>query len=234
MNTRVTCAGRLWHRLRNPPIGYQHGRRSRFTRNFPMVSWVYYGLIAHTTPRLFVLGAVGVAPTLLMLLVGFDSRILPLGFAVLAWMGASMVAGLLGCPRLEVTPHMPVRVECGSRFVTQYTVYNRSGRVARDLAIDTLIFSDWLSLRRKRARLTFSAPLCDGDGSGVGQCVITGVSIRCPRYGTTPLFPAVSGAGAAPEHRNGSSPFIRVIPVSLPSIYRWETGTAKIFPRHPN
>lgn len=175
MSTRVTRQRRLLHRLRNPPIGFQHGRRSRFTRNFPMVCWVYYGLVAHTTPRLFILGAVGVGPTLVMMLVGFDSHILPLGFAVVAWMVACMAVGLCCCPRLEVSAHMPARVECGSRFVTRYTVFNRSGRAVRDLAIDTLIFSDWLSLRRKRARLTVLSPHATETVSALGQALARGV-----------------------------------------------------------
>ena len=75
MSTRVRRAGFFGRRLRTPPIGYQHGRRSRYTRNFPMVSWVYYALTAHTTPRLFILGLIGVGPTALLLLVGFDNRI---------------------------------------------------------------------------------------------------------------------------------------------------------------
>ena len=183
MSTRATRAGRLWHRLRNPPIGYQHGRRSRFTRNFPMVSWTYYWLIAHTTPRLFVFVAVGVGPTLLLMLVGFDSRILPLGFAVMAWMIASMVAGLVWSPRLDVTAHMPVRVECGSRFETRYTVRNRGRRIARDLAVDTLVFSDWLSLRRKRARLMFLPPGVTETVSAMGHALARGVyTLPAMRY----------------------------------------------------
>jgi len=158
MSTRGRRAGGLWHRLRHPPIGYQHGRRSRLTRNFPMVSWLYYGLTAHTTPRFFILGALGAGPTALLMLVGFESRVLLLGFAVLAWMIASMAAGLLWRPRLIVTAHMPIRVECGSRFETRYTVSNPGRWSARDLAVDTLIFSDWLSLRRKRARLEILHP----------------------------------------------------------------------------
>jgi len=140
-----------------------------------MVCWFYYGLVAHTTPRLFVLGAVGLGPTALLMLVGFDSFVLPLGFAVLAWMGASMIAGLLMCPRLAVTAHMPVRVECGSRFETRYTVCNRSRRNARDLAIDTLIFSDWLSLRRQRARLTCLPPHVTETVSAFGDALARGV-----------------------------------------------------------
>ena len=175
MSSHATRAGRLWHRLRNPPIGYQHGRRSRLTRNFPMVCWVYYGLVAHTTPRLFVVGAVGIGPTLLLMLVGFDSGILSLGFAVVAWMGACVIAGLLACPRLEVEVHMPLRVECGSRFETRYTVRNRSRRSGRDLAVDTLVFSDWLSLRRQRARLTFLPPQATETVTAFGEALARGV-----------------------------------------------------------
>ena len=158
MSPRVKRAGRFWQRLRTPPIGYQHGRRSRFIRNFPMVCWAYYGLTAHTTPRLFVLGAIGVGPTALFMLVESDSHLMALGFAVLAWMGASIAADLVWSPRLNVAMSMPIRVECGSRFETRYTVSNRGRWSARDLAVDTLVFSDWLSLRRQRARLAVLHP----------------------------------------------------------------------------
>jgi len=183
MSTRARRAGGLWHRLRNPPIGYQHGRRERFTRNFPMVSWVYYGLTAHTTPRLFIFGVVGVGPTALFLLVGFDSGILPAGYAVLAWIIAGMAAGLVWRPRLSVAAHMPIRVECGSRFETRYTVCNRGRRSARDLAVDTLIFSDWLSLRRSRARIEVLPPGATETVSASGHALARGVytlpALRC-------------------------------------------------------
>ena len=175
MSTRARRAGFLWRRLRTPPIGYQHGRRSRFTRNFPMVSWVYYALTAHTTPRLFILGLIGVGPTALLLLVGFDSHVLLLGFAVLAWMAASIVAGRIGCPRLAVVAQMPVRVECGSRFESRYTVTNRGRWSARDLGVDTLVFSDWLSLRRKQARLELLPAGATETVSAAGQAFARGV-----------------------------------------------------------
>jgi uncharacterized protein (DUF58 family) len=139
--------------MRNPPIGYLHGRRSRFMRNFPTVCWLYYGLEAHTTPRLFLFGMLGMAPVLLFVLVGFENRVMPLGLAVLAWIAVSVAAGYFLRPRLEVTDDVPARVECGSRFETRYTVCNRGRWTARDVAVDTLIFSDWMCLRRNRAHL---------------------------------------------------------------------------------
>jgi uncharacterized protein (DUF58 family) len=158
-----------------PPIGFQHGRRSRFTRNFPLVSWVYYWLIAHTTPRLFIFVAIGVGPTALLMLVGYDSHLLQLGFAVLAWMAACIAAGLVWSPRLTVTAQMPVRVECGSRFETRYTVCNRGRRCARDLAVDTLVFSDWLSLRKSRARLELLPRGATESVTAFGQALSRGV-----------------------------------------------------------
>lgn len=183
MSTRGTHARLLWHRLRNPPIGHQHGRRSRLTRQFPMVSWVYYGLTAHTTPRLFVFTVVGVGPTLLLLLVGFDSGLLSVGFAVVAWMTTCMMVGLIGCPRLDVTARMPLRVECGSRFETRYTVRNRGRQTARDVAVDTLVFSDWLRLRRQRARIVFLPPGATETVSASGHALGRGVyTLPAMRY----------------------------------------------------
>ena len=153
MSAKPTGGGLLKRRFRDPPIGYQHGRHSRFTRNLPTICWLYYWLNAHATPRLVVLGVVGLGPAALLMMIDYDSRILYVGFVVLAWMAVSVAAGLLACPRLRVVAQGPVRVECGSRFTTRYTVTNAGRRAARDLAVDTLIFSDWMSLRLGRARL---------------------------------------------------------------------------------
>ena len=155
MTPRATRAGRLWHRLRHPPIGYQHGRRSRFVRNFPMVCWSYYLLVAHTTPRFYLFSLIGIGPVLLLLLVGFENRLLPLAFTALALIVVCMAAGLFWRPVLDIEIGMPPRVECGSHFETHYTVRNTGRRCARDLAIDTLIFSDWMSLRRRRSHLAY-------------------------------------------------------------------------------
>lgn len=158
MTARPRLATRVWRRLRNPPIGYQHGRRGRLARKFPMVSWVYYAVTAYTTPRLFILGLIGIGPTLLLMLVGFESRILTLGYALAGWMLACAAAGLIWRPKLDVTATMPVRVECGSRFETRYQARNIGRFCARDLSIDTLVYSDWLSMRRGRAHLTVLPP----------------------------------------------------------------------------
>lgn len=183
MSRAVRPSGGRLHRLRNPPIGYPHGRRSRFTRNFPMVCWVYYWLEAHTTPRLFVFGVFGVAPTALFLLVGYDSPALLVGFAVTAWMLACAAAGLVWSPRLRIVAQMPVRVECGSRFETQYTVSNVGPRSARDLSVDTLVFSDWLSLRKNRARLALLPRGATETLSASGHALVRGVySLPALRY----------------------------------------------------
>ncbi len=158
MTPRATRLERLWHRLRHPPIGYQHGRRSRFVRNFPMVCWSYYLLVAHTTPRFYLFGLIGAGPVLVLVLVGFENRLLPLAFTALALLAVCMAAGLFWRPVLDISIRMPSRVECGSRFETRYTVMNTGRRCARDLAIDTLIFSDWMSLRRRQAHLAYLPP----------------------------------------------------------------------------
>ena len=175
MNARAGKGSGLWRRLRNPPIGYQQGRRSRLTRNFPMVCWLYYWLTAHATLRLFVIGVVGVGPTALVILVGFDSHMALTGFALLAWIAACMAVGFAWRPRLGVEAQMPIRVECGSRFVTRYTVTNRGRRTARDLGVDTLLFSDWLSLRRQRAWLDELLPGETETVSGTGHALSRGV-----------------------------------------------------------
>ena len=137
MSPRATRLRRLWHRLRHPPIGYQHGRRARFARNFPLVCWSYYLLIAHTTPRFYLSGLIGAGPVLLFLLVGFENRLLPLAFTALALIVVCMVAGLFWRPALEIEIRMPPRVECGSHFETHYTIRN-PGRRCELLPCDLL------------------------------------------------------------------------------------------------
>ena len=175
MTPRATRAGGWWRRMRNPPIGYRHGQRERLARNFPMVRWVYYWLVAHTTPRLFLFVGSALGPVLLLVLVGFENRVLPLAFAVLAWVAVNVVLGIVWRPRLEVTANTPSRVECGSRFETRYTVRNTGRRCARDLAVDTLIFSDWMSLRRERAHLACLPPGASETLSATGVALARGV-----------------------------------------------------------
>ncbi|MDD4101013.1 MAG: DUF58 domain-containing protein [Kiritimatiellae bacterium] len=170
-----SLARRIWHRLRNPPIGYQHGRRGRFTRNFPLISWIYYAVTAYTTPRLLILGLIGIGPTLLLMLVGFESRILMLGFSLVGWIMVCAAAGLIWRPKLEVTAAMPVRVECGSRFETRYKVRNTGRFCARDLAIDSLVYSDWLSMRRGRAYLNVLPSGTAETVSATGHALARGV-----------------------------------------------------------
>jgi len=174
MSAIARLAVRVWRRLRNPPIGYQHGRRGRFTRNFPLVSWIYYTVTAHTTPRLFIAGLIGIGPTML-LLVGFESRMLLLGYSMAAWIMVCVAAGLVWRPKLDVSATMPARVECGSRFETRYTVRNLGRFSARDLAIDTLVYSDWLSMRRGRAHLPLLLPGADETVSASGRALARGV-----------------------------------------------------------
>lgn len=177
MKKRASERPGLWRRLRNPPIGYQQGRRERQARHFPLVGWTYYWLTAHTTPRLLVVGVVGIGPTVLLMMVGFDARMLLVGFAVASWILSCMAAGFFWRPQLSAEMRVPIRVECGSRFVTQYTVSNRGHRTARDLGIDTLIYSDWLRLRRQQAWLGELHPGQTETVTGLGHALARGVYV---------------------------------------------------------
>ncbi len=183
MRLSVRWGTDLLRRLRSPPIGYQHGRRARLTRNFPMVCWTYYWLTAHTTPRLYLVGVVGVGPTALLMLAGFESHSTAVGFAVIGWVVACMVSGLVCRPHVSAESRMPVRVECGSRFETRYVVRNHGRRAVRDLGVDTLIFSDWMSLRRQRAHLAVLPAGAVESLSGSGHALARGVyalpALRC-------------------------------------------------------
>lgn len=158
MTGRSSRPHRSKRRVRHPPIGYQHGRRAHYTRNFPLIYWFYYSLIAYTTPRLVIIGLVGIGPTLLLLGVGSDNLLLRLGFSLSGLIFVCAASGVLWRPKLHITASMPLRIECDSRFETRYTVRNLRRCSARDVAIDTLIYSDWMSIQLGRAHLTVLPP----------------------------------------------------------------------------
>jgi uncharacterized protein (DUF58 family) len=165
----------LRRRLGSPPIGYQHGRGERFLRNFPMICWLYYWLTAHTTPRLYLLGLVGVGPTVLLMLAGLENPATLVGFAVVAWIAACLCISLVMQPRVSVASHMPARVESGASFDTRYEVRNVGARKVRDLSIETLIFSDWMSLRLRSARVGQLYPGESEVVCGSGRALARGV-----------------------------------------------------------
>ncbi len=165
----------FWRRLRQPPIGWQQGRRERFVRMFPMVCWVYYLLAAYTTPRLFLYGIAGVGPLLLFALLGFETRALLFGYLLIAWVIVCIVAGRWWRPRLLVTFEAPLRVECGSRFTTRYTLHNCGRRSARDLAVETIVYSDWMSLRLERTHLACLPPGISTTLESGGRALARGV-----------------------------------------------------------
>lgn len=174
MNATLT-GGRWWRLLKDPPIGFQHGRHSRLTRSLPSVCWFYYWLNAHTTLRLFIIGVIGAGPMVLLLLTEYESRILYAGFIVLAWILACMTLGLLTCPKLAVSVRSPPRVECGGRFETHYEVTNVGRTAARDFAVDTLVFSDWMSLRLQRVGLPLLRPGATETLRSYGHALARGV-----------------------------------------------------------
>jgi len=99
------------------------------------------------------------------------------GFAVASWILSCMAVGYFWRPQLNVEMRVPIRVECGSRFVTQYTVSNRGRRTVRDLGVDTLIYSDWLRLRRQQAWLGELNPGQTETVTGLGHALARGVYI---------------------------------------------------------
>jgi uncharacterized protein (DUF58 family) len=143
---------------RQPPVGYQHGRRALFVHRFPTLHWVYYFLFSHTTIRFYLMGLIGIVPTVFLLLAGFDSPAFLLGYAGVAWMLASLVVGWVCRPRLAVASEMPPRVECGSTFSVRYHVRNTGRRTARSVTVESLIYYDTLQLRLPRPVLGMLAP----------------------------------------------------------------------------
>ncbi len=162
-------------RLKEPRIGYQHGRRERITKNFILLSWTYYWLTAQLTVRLVLMGVVCFVPAVLMMMLGWDNRAFNLAFAVLAWMVSCMVIGWFSRPRLQVEAHVPTRVECGSAFATQYRVRNLGRRPARSVSLDTLIYPGITGLRIQSAFLHSLASDEEETVSGNGLVRVRGV-----------------------------------------------------------
>lgn len=135
----------------SPPMGFQHGKRGVPNRRFPMLLWASYWVVAHFTRRIVLFVVVGVTPTVLMMLVGFNSAFFQVAFAVIAWILACMVVGYLRCPRLEVQSQVPERVECGTLFETRYVVRNSGKRTALCIEVETLVYPDLSSFTLKLA-----------------------------------------------------------------------------------
>ncbi len=147
------------------------GARRALNRRVPLLGWLYYLVAAHTTPRLFAVGLIGVAPTAFMFLMGLDLEASRLGFAVLAWVFAAMAVGYVWQPRLSVCAIGPTRVECGRAFRMRYEVHNRGRLWARDIDLDTVTYPDLRHLRLHPARLEALAPGASDsvDGGGLAR-----------------------------------------------------------------
>lgn len=164
------------HALRRlAPVGYQHGHRARLVRRFPTLHWVYYFLFSHTTLRLYLVLLIGVAPTLFLLLTGFDTPFSRVGFAMLALLVAAPLTGLALRPGIEATCDMPARVECGSRFSLRYRLRNTGRRGGRGLTVETLIYNDYMQLRLPRPVIEWLPPGASQTVTGSGIALERGV-----------------------------------------------------------
>lgn len=157
---------RIWLRLFDAPVGMRLLRETGLHRRVPFVGWLYFFFTAHLTPRLAAIVLVGFAPTVLLLLVGLDTEVFAVGFASIALVAASLVAGFVLRPRLRIVCHCPPRVEAGSTMTLRYEVHNPRAWTARDVAVDTLIYPDPRHLRLFAARLDDLPPgarrACEG------------------------------------------------------------------------
>jgi uncharacterized protein (DUF58 family) len=142
---------------------------------FPTLHWVYYFLFAHTTLRLYLVLLIGVAPTIFLLLTGFDTPFSLVGFSMLALLVAAPLTGLAARPGIEATCEMPSRVECGSRFSLRYRLRNTGRRGGRGLAVETLIYNDYLQLRLQRPALEWLPPGASRTVTGSGIALERGV-----------------------------------------------------------
>jgi len=189
MSAPLSRGTTLWQRLRYPPVGHQHGRQARLAGNFPLVHGLYYWLTAHTTLRLYMIILIGIAPTALLMLTGFESPLFLIGFVITAWVAVSVALGLFMRPRLTVTCQMPARVECGSAFQMRYHVRNVGRRIARSLGIETLVFSHFTRLRLRRVSLGTLEPGDEAFVTGGGRVLARGIyTLPALRWDTD--FPA--------------------------------------------
>lgn len=182
MTARARRRDRRPRRRPEPLVGFQHGRGARIVRQFPMLHGFFYGLSAHTTPRLYLVGAVGVGPAVFLLMSDLDYRSTTIGFAVIAWMCAAVTAGWFLRPRLWVEARLPARVACGGAFETRYRVRNTGRRPARSVSVETLTYSDWMRLRIGSVHVEELAPgeeaTLTGRGRALGRGLYTLPALR--------------------------------------------------------
>ena len=162
-------------RTRKPPVGYLHGRQVPAVERFPWLHWVYYWVVAHLTVRLIFVGVVGISPTFLIMLTGYEDRSFQVSYLLLAWMLSCMAIGLIRFPAIEVEASFPHRVEAGSTFTTSYRLYNRGRRVARSLDVDTILFSAITHLLIRRAHCAVLYPGEIETVRGMGHARIRGI-----------------------------------------------------------
>lgn len=158
-------------RIPKPPVGYLHGRQVTAIERFPWLHWVYYWVVAHLTVRLFFLCMIGISPMFFILLTGFEDRSFHVSYLLMAWILACTVLGLLRVPRLQVEASVPLRVEAGSTFVTHYRLQNLGVRIARNVDVDTIIYSaiTYLVLRRAHCPVLFPGESEVVEGMGVAR-----------------------------------------------------------------
>jgi len=175
MNAGLKALRAFAARLRNPPVGYRHGRQARAVRRFPLLHGCYYWLSAHMTLRLLFVGLLGVAPTVFLMLADLENRAFQATFAILGWIAVCLATGWLARPRVQVESRLPQRVACGSEFETRYIVRNTGSRAARSLGIDTLVYSGITRLRLLPAWLAVVAPGEVAQPRGSGRARMRGV-----------------------------------------------------------
>ncbi|MDA3798694.1 MAG: DUF58 domain-containing protein [Kiritimatiellae bacterium] len=148
LRTELANFGKWW---KQPPVGYQHGRRGTTLGRMPVIHWFYYHFEAHFTIRFGVFAVIGIAPTAYVMMMGFRSEFCAVGFALFSWMFISIIVGLFSTPDLNIDVKMPERVECGSVFETIYDVQNVGKKCARYVDVDTLIYPDVLCFTKDTA-----------------------------------------------------------------------------------
>lgn len=142
-----------WRHVLFPEIGRRLAERRWWgNRTLPLMIWPYYVVVAWMTPRLVVIGAVGIVPAMGIFLFVVENASAQLGFALVAVLLSGIGLGGLGRPRITVRSTYPLRVESGRTFRLRYEVRNLGRRPAYDVDVDSLPFTNPMELRLKGAR----------------------------------------------------------------------------------
>jgi len=129
--------------------------RAWYGRHLPIIAWWYYASAAWVSPRLVILAALGLGPTIGLMMMGILHPAMFLGFAVTALIIVGWITTGLLKPKLSVAVSYPHLVMSGTTFRLTYRIQNLGKRAALDIDLDALPYPHLLELKFRSASVPF-------------------------------------------------------------------------------